>query len=415
MAMDALFSRASLFDLLEQRKQELAQEVETIPADRLLNAVEHDVCSALVRKYRVDIPNLLKDGIAAYDEGEADVDARLEPSRVIFDDSRPFCVKGHRITVVVPFEGDPDLFHYRPSSYRITLPKADVVGRELHLTFQGVQLSAEEVRRDIQDTVARIEEHLTTAREQVKPFNASLTGLAEDSVKRRKQRLLTQRGMVEALGIPIRPRAGAPPTYALPVKRRVPVIESVPATSNHYSPEPALASEEYERILNIAQNMGLVMERSPSAFDRVQEEHLRDHFLVQLNGQYEGAAAGEVFNYAGKTDILIRWEGRNVFIAECKFWAGPKKFHEAVDQLLSYASWRDTKTALFLFNRNRDLSRVLAQIPELLRQHPCWKRDVTQAEETRFRSIVRHPDDAAREVVVTVCVFAVPSADGADA
>jgi len=410
--MDALFSRAVLSDLLEQRKQELGQEVEEIPADRLLNAAEHDLCAALVQKYRVDIPTLLTDRIAVHDQGEADVDVRFEPSRAIFDRSQPFYLKGQRLTVAVPFEGDPDLFHYRPSSFRLSSLNADIVGHELRLTFQGVQLSAEDVRRDIHATVAGIEEYLTTGREQVKPFNASLPALAEDSVKRRKQRLLTQRGMVEELGIPIRPRAGAPPTYALPVKRRVPVIESVPTTSKPYSPEPVLAAEEYERILHIAQNMGLVMERSPSAFERIQEEHLRDHFLVQLNGQYEGAAAGEVFNYAGKTDILIRWEGRNVFIAECKFWAGPKKFHEAIDQLLSYTSWRDTKTALFLFNRTRDLSRVLAQIPALLRQHPCWKRDVTQTEETRFRSIAKHPDDAAREVVVTVCVFSVPSVDG---
>ena len=35
------------------------------------------------------------------------------------------------------------------------------------------------------------------------------------------------------------------------------------------------------------------------------EEALRSHFLVQLNGHYEGQATGETFNYEGKTDILI--------------------------------------------------------------------------------------------------------------
>ena len=40
---------------------------------------------------------------------------------------------------------------------------------------------------------------------------------------------------------------------------------------------------------------------------------LRQHFLVQLNGQYEGQAVGETFNYEGKTDILIRSEGKKPF------------------------------------------------------------------------------------------------------
>jgi hypothetical protein len=40
----------------------------------------------------------------------------------------------------------------------------------------------------------------------------------------------------------------------------------------------------------------------------MREEDLRQHFLVQLNGQYEGQATGETFNFQGKTDILIRAE-----------------------------------------------------------------------------------------------------------
>lgn len=71
--------------------------------------------------------------------------------------------------------------------------------------------------------------------------------------------------------------------------------------------------------------MVLVMERSPHAFAKMGEEDLRTHFLVQLNGLYEGQATGETFNFEGKTDILIRVEGKNIFIAECKFWTGPKR------------------------------------------------------------------------------------------
>ena len=59
--------------------------------------------------------------------------------------------------------------------------------------------------------------------------------------------------------------------------------------------------------------MSLVMEYSPKAFADLGEEALRFHFLVQLNGQYEGEATGETFNGEGKSDIIIRQGGANVF------------------------------------------------------------------------------------------------------
>lgn len=48
------------------------------------------------------------------------------------------------------------------------------------------------------------------------------------------------------------------------------------------------------------------------------EEAIRTVLLVALNGHYEGQASGETFNFEGQTNILIRSEGRSVFIGECK-------------------------------------------------------------------------------------------------
>jgi hypothetical protein len=80
--------------------------------------------------------------------------------------------------------------------------------------------------------------------------------------------------------------------------------------SGSFTPEPALSTPDYEHILKVIDDMEQVMERSPSAFASIDEESLRSHFLVQLNGHYEGQATGETFNYEGKTDILIRVNGK---------------------------------------------------------------------------------------------------------
>jgi hypothetical protein len=81
---------------------------------------------------------------------------------------------------------------------------------------------------------------------------------------------------------------------------------------------------------------------------------------------FSGSATGETFNFQGKTDILIQVEGKKIFIAECKFWKGEKSFLATLDQLLSYLSWRDTKAAVIMFNRNADFSAVLAKIAQMV-------------------------------------------------
>jgi hypothetical protein len=155
--------------------------------------------------------------------------------------------------------------------------------------------------------------------------------------------------------------------------------------------------------------MVLVMERSPAAFKGMSEEDLRTQFLVQLNGQYDGQATGETFNSSGKTDILIRHQNKNLFIAECKFWNGPASLTGAIDQLLGYATWRDTKTALLVFSRNKNFTDVLRQIPETVRSHSNFVQQHRYASETGFRFVLTQRDDPARHLIMTVIAFNVPT------
>lgn len=141
----------------------------------------------------------------------------------------------------------------------------------------------------------------------------------------------------------------------------------------------------------------------------MKEEDLRTHFLVGLNGQYEGNATGETFNSEGKTDILIRVDGRNIFIAECKFWTGPDGLKGTVDQLLGYATWRDTRTAIILFNRNKNLSAVLEKIPDAISGHSNFKQRLDYESETGFRFVLRQKNDPSRDVTLSVLVFDVPT------
>lgn len=157
-------------------------------------------------------------------------------------------------------------------------------------------------------------------------FNDSLEALLSQAFDDRKTQLLKKHDVISALGIPVRKATGTPSTFSVPAKR-TPVISSKPkpeVTAKGYKPEPTLDDAIYRQILKIIHDVGKQFERLPSTYAGKDEEHLRDHMLLILEPNFEGSATGETFNKKGKTDILLRHENSNVFVAELKYWHGKK-------------------------------------------------------------------------------------------
>ena len=73
----------------------------------------------------------------------------------------------------------------------------------------------------------------------------------------------------------------------------------------------------------------------------------------------------------------LKTDSRAAFIGECKLWAGPASLTRALDQLLRYLTWRDGKASVIVFNtRNRDFSKILPAIPDAIRGHGLFLRDL---------------------------------------
>jgi hypothetical protein len=89
--------------------------------------------------------------------------------------------------------------------------------------------------------------------------------------------------------------------------------------------------------------------------------------------------------------------------------SGKASLTKTIDQLLGYLSRRDTKTAIILFNRTKNLSTVLKQVPDIVRKHASFIREEPSQSETRFRFALHHRDDPDRHIVVTVLCFDVPT------
>jgi len=405
---DHLFTGPDWHSVNRHQRQQMAAEIEKVDPDRLLNTSVDDLAIYFSEKYKIDVPVLDEENLVV-DQREKQIDVSRDQNRYITDRSRPFYISGSEIEVEIQFTGEEEAFNIKPNPYNQSPPRASVRGNQLTFSIVGTNLEAAQVREEIQRTVREVQWYLTNLRANVAGLNGQLLEEARMSIESRRNKLLANRNTVASLGFKMKERQNAPKTYVPPEVRKKISPFMPPASSAPYKPEPALGQSDYEHILGVMQGMTQVMELSPSAFHDVDEEALRSHFLVQLNGHYHGQATGETFNYEGKTDILIRSEGRNIFIAECKFWSGPKKLAETIDQLLGYSSWRDTKTAVVVFNRNRDFSKVLAAIPEAVRTHAQFKKDLPGSTETVFRYLFANRDDRNRELYLTVMAFDVPT------
>ena len=405
---NALFSGSDLTRTLDLQEERMSVEIERLSEARVMKTSPSDLRDYFVAKYRVD-PLELNTSEIKVDYGDAQVDVRGMSGYVVFDESSPILVGGTRISFFVPFSGDPELFNCRPSTFILNPPRAEVVQSEIVFSYERTAEDAADVRSAFEHDLQRVEENLTRVANEVERFNSTIESKASEQIGARREKLLKVRGIVEDLGFPLKRRKDSPVTYSSPeIKRRI-TPELPPVSTRPTRPEPTLPMAEYEQILSVISNMVLVMEGSPRAFKSMHEEDLRQHFLVQLNGQYEGQATGETFNYEGKSDILVKSKGKNIFVAECKFWAGPSELRKALSQLQGYTSWRDTKAALLVFNRETAFSTVIQRLPKSVREHPNFKAELGYDSETGFRYVFRHRDDPAREQTITILAFDIPA------
>jgi len=380
-----LFGKQLFSDYSATIRSSIKSEIERQTEDYILNVDESEYFNYLFGIFSRSTPVILEDQIKVTKEKGP-------------YDSKNYCV------IEVPFEGNQSLFECQPSTSRMDYYIISIQENmiKIRLPFSD---NPDNMKRETDAKLATLKYNLQNLDSDLNKFNSELRNFIKDVFNLRKQKLMKENNLLSSMGFPLKEIEGAPKTYVIPEIKRKILIEKPKIISKTNLPDPTISEQDYENILKIIENMAQVMERSPSAFINMKEEDLRVHFLVQLNSQYEGEAMGEVFNLEGKTDILIRHKGENIFIAECKFWSGKENFKDTIDQLLKYVSWRDTKTAIIIFNKNKDTSKVLAQIPEIIKEHPQYEKTEN---ELALKFIMKNKNDSGKTFILTIKLFDVP-------
>jgi hypothetical protein len=397
-----LFHSGDLRGTIDDIRTKLVQDIGSLAPNQLIDAEEAVVCAHFVDKYSVDALQLKEEQVELIEPREIEVD-RVDPHW-----GQHYRRKMLEFRFEIPFSGDPGLFRLQPSTYTMNPPRGRIEGQTLVAVFQRDDRNAEAIRGEFNSLISTVKQYVGWQKAQIDQWNQSLPESVRQQIVARRDKLVADKQLITGLGFKIRRRDELSRPHPVPVQRKA-VAALPPAKPGAATrPDPVIDAAVYEEILDTLDGMSVVMERNPTAFAMVDEETLRTHFLVPLNSNFRGMASGETFNAAGKTDILIKHQDRILFIAECKFWKGPQSLTDAITQLLSYTTWRETKAAILLFSRKKDFSAVLAQIPQVFSQHPSFVRQETYAKATGFRFILRSPNDPQRHLTVTLLGFNVP-------
>lgn len=386
--------------LMREKGAAAAKQVAALDPDYLLSENEDVLLEQLTQGFpepvTVDWDGVTRSPVI---EATAEFHDRFEPGRV-------FNVPASRIVLSFPTTGTLSILDYQASTFTMGPKHGVIAGSTIVLEIVERELTAEIVQNAMTRLREDVDKRVMWANNDLVNFRMEALTALRQTLSARRQRILADRSLDDALGIPV--RAATTHRQPVPAKRKRISLEQRREQAQ-FVPEAVLDEAIYHDILDAIHAWARSLERTPRTADKLDEEELRDLLLGTLNGYWQGAAGGELFNGNGKTDILIRHEDRNVFIGECKIWRGPKGAGEAVDQLLRYLVWRDSKAALVMFIKTADPAATIEKLAEAVREHPAHILSKNNTDPGRQADFVIAADDEGRRVSLAVLPVVVTS------
>jgi hypothetical protein len=401
-----LFSGPDLSDVLERHRAQLSAAIHKESAHYLLSVNEVEYLNFLEEQFSLEPLVIDGDGVSTTLH-EDSIRGDQFPSHAFDPDPHEF-YKKQVFTFHLPYAGSEELTRCSSSIFAVL-----VYGylSEGCICFDIVDFygDPQPVQQEFRETLVHIRQTVENINRKVNEYNRTLRANASAILNTRRAELRKQAQVAEALGVPIRKTSNLPTTFAIPPVRKKATIKPIAVPGSKSTvPGPTLLDDVYQDILQTIHDTGKAMERHPNTYVGKDEEALRDHFIFILEPRFEGSTTGETFNKSGKTDIPIRHEKSNVFVAECKFWHGRVAYLKAIDQLLSYLIWRDSKTAIICFVDRKEIMPVLAEITKSTQEHSCYVKMLGKRDDSWQIFEFRLPDDPDCKIKLTVLTFHLP-------
>ncbi len=399
-----LFNNFRARDIKQAKLDEVVKTIRALKDDELLALSDDDFVEDQVREHHVEVPVLDfdADNIMSNSTGNFDITDAWGEART---------VRGVEVKFSVPFKGTKDVFHWQADTISLSPPSGSLFNNTVWFSVAKTSFEGpEEIARIFQQWRASLEEQLKWHRESWATFDDDIRKAARETISALRKKVLDLRAAsaeaASMLGLRVRIRDDDPEAFvAPPLRQKIEVKLPSTGSKKPAAADPSITGAIYDAIIRILVGAGKTLERSGAALRDQDEETLRDILMLPLNSHFEGLAHGEAFNKAGKTDIIVRFEQTNLFVAECKIWDGAKVLAEAIDQLFTYLTWRDSRAAIIIFSKNKNITNVVESAIEAAKQHSAFVALDKTLDEGVWQLTFKYPSDGQRRVVVTLMVF----------
>lgn len=270
----------------------------------------------------------------------------------------------------------------------------------------GFSMDEDRVANEVNTKSERLVKTFTDKNTSIVSENEVFLRNIKEAIKRRKDKILADKekfsSLTQKIKIPLKQKVMPNATKInVDVKQFVKIVKPTPKLPEEYTLEETILKE----ILNYVDNQCKTFERTPSSYKSLGEEQMRDIILSALNGIFEGNATGETFVKKGKTDIHLKIEKGEILIFECKNWGGEKIYLDTITQLTGYVTWRQNYGVVVMFCKNKDFSKILDQLPEIIQKHPQYKSGYKQISQGHYVSDHCLPEDTAKVIKVHHLIY----------
>jgi hypothetical protein len=398
------FNEISASDVETQLSEKIKKEIERQNKEYILEVDEEEYKKHLVNEFEFE-PLIVFKETETIEKPKIHKEVREVRENPYFRGHR-YEAEAYIFIIKYQYSGSSELFKVQPNPWTMTSADIYVSDNYVSFSFKMYNKSKEEFEQEKQSWFRRAFTNLEGTNKFATEWNSKLMGIVSSHFQRIKHKYLEENDFFAAINVKVNENTKTVFTVPTVKKRIVPQ----PAVSKNkvFSSEPAMSTEMYEDVLKVIYESGKNMEKKPRLYQNKDEEGLRDQFLLFLETRYDGTTAtGETFNRTGKTDMLLKYaqDSSNLFVGECKFWRGASEFLKAISQLLSYLTWRDSKTALIIFVQNKEFTNVLQTIETEIKKHPNYVSEKGKRGETSFRYLFNLPQDKEKHIFLEVIAF----------
>jgi len=398
-----LFGCKEIDSLIKEKKSEIKSLIEAKEEDYIIGINEEEFIDYIYGGYCIEEISFDLDKVKVSSYESDTKYNRYTREKYIFQ----------VVVYHVPILGNKGLIKYKPSGAYINhFPEVYLDPKEGNLCFEIelINIDANTVKSracEILNTIKKQSFHLNN---EIKNYNSTLKEYIRNVFISRKKRIFKNKKMLEELEIPVIEEKNISKSFIVPTPDIIKKIkiEEPKVIDKKYIPEPTISFEIYQHILETFHDLGKLFERYPSTYKEKNEESLRDQILLYISPRFELDTSSETFNKSGRTDILMKYKNSNIFVAECKIWKGEEKYLKGITQLLNYLTWRDSKTALVVFVKNKNFSNVLNKVKLITPKHENYLGFTSEKEESWINYRFHIIGDKGREVKIAVLLFHIP-------